>query len=75
MPLEKSPHTALVLAALAFSAIALAAPPALACPVHAKQAVRSMPRAHVIGSTSTLRAWKPQPQTQVDDPLSSLYLG
>jgi hypothetical protein len=75
MPAEKSRRTALVLAALAVSAIALAAPPALACPVHAKPVARSIPRAHVIGSMSTLRAWKPQPQTQVDDPLSSLYLG
>ena len=74
MPAEKSRRTALVLAALAVSAIALAAPPALACPVHAKPMARSIPRAHVIGSMSTLRARKP-PQTQVDDPLSSLYLG
>ncbi len=67
MPVEKSRRTALVLATLAVSAIALAAPPALAaCPVHAKP---------MVGSTSTLRASRPQPQSHVDDPFASLLLG
>jgi hypothetical protein len=75
MPVEKSRRTGLVLATLAVSAIALAAPPALACPVHAKPMVRSIPRVHVLGSTSTLRASRPQPQSHVDDPFASLLLG
>ena len=76
MPVEKSRRTALVLATLAVSAIALAAPSALAaCPVHAKPMVRSIPRVHVMGSASTLRASRPQPQSHVDDPFASLLLG
>jgi hypothetical protein len=76
MPVEKSRRAALALAALAVSAITLAAPSAVeACPVHAKPMVRSIPRLHVMGSASTLHASRPQPQGQVDDPFASLLLG
>jgi len=76
MPVKKSRRTALVLATLAFSAIALAAPSAVeARPLHAKPMVRSIPRVHVMGSMSMLRAWRPQPQSHVDDPFASLLLG
>ena len=37
--------------------------------------VRSIPRVHVMGSASTLRASRPQPQSHVDDPFASLLLG
>jgi len=56
MRVEKSRRTALVLAALAFSAIALAPSVVAACPVHAKPMVRSIPRLHVMGSASRLHA-------------------
>ena len=76
MPVEKSRRTALVLATLAFSAIALAAPSAVAaCPVHAKPMVRSIPRLHVMGSASTLHASRPLTQSPIDDPFASLILG
>ncbi len=76
MPVEKSRRTALVLATLAVSAVALAAPSAAAArPVHAKPMVRSIPRLHVTGSTFTLHASRPQPQSHVDDPFASLLLG
>jgi hypothetical protein len=76
MPVEKSRRTTLVLATLAFSAIALAAPSAVeARPVHAKPMVRSIPRLHVMGSASTLHASRPQPKSHVDDPFASLLLG
>ena len=73
MPIEKSRRTALVLATLAISTIALAAPPALAaCSLHARPMVRSIPRVHVMESTSTLRASRPQPQRHVNDPFPHL---
>ena len=75
MPVEKSRRTALVLATLAFSAIALAPSVVAACPVHAKPMVRSIPRGHIMGSASTLHASRPLPQSQVDDPFASLLLG
>ena len=75
MPVEKSRRTALVLATLAVSAIALAPSALAACPVHAKPMLRSIPRVHVMGSASTLRASRPQPQSHVDDPFASLLLG
>ena len=76
MPVKKSRRTALVLATLAFSAIALAAPSAVeARPLHAKPMVRSIPRLRVMGSTYMLHASRPQPQSQVDDPFASLLLG
>ena len=76
MPVEKSRRTALVLATLVVSAIALAVPSAVeARPVHGKPMVRSIPRLHVLGSASTLHASRPQPQSHVDDPFASLILG
>ena len=52
-----SRRIALVFATLAVSAIALAAPAALAAsPVHAKPAVQSAARVHAVGRKSTLRA-------------------
>jgi hypothetical protein len=76
MTVGKSRCTALVFATLAVSAIALAAPSALAAsPVHAKPMVQSATRAHAKGSTSTVRASKAQTQSHVDDPWASLLLG
>ena len=68
--------TALILATLALGAIALEALAALAAsPEHAKPMVHSAARVHVVGSTSTPRVQKPQPQGHVDDPFASLLLG
>jgi hypothetical protein len=76
MTARESQRTALILATLALGAIALEAPAALAAsPEHAKPMVHSAARVHVVGSTSTPRAQKPQPQGQVDDPFASLLLG
>ena len=76
MTVRKSRRTALILATLALGAIALEAPAALAAsPEHAKPMVHSAARVLVVGSTSTPRAQKPQPQGHVDDPFASLLLG
>jgi hypothetical protein len=76
MTVQKSRRTALILATLALGAVALKAPAALAAsPEHAKPMVHTAARVHVVGSTSTPRAKKPQPQGHVDDPFASLLLG
>jgi hypothetical protein len=75
MTVGTSRRIALVFATLAVSAIALAAPAALAASaVHAKPKVQSAARAHVASSTSTLHASRAQPQSHVDDPFASLLL-
>lgn len=76
MTVGTSRRIALVFATLAVSAIALAAPAALAAsPVHAKPAVQSAARVHAVGRKSTLRASRAQTQSHVDDPWASLLLG
>jgi hypothetical protein len=74
MTVGTSRRIALVFATLAVSAIALAAPAALAAsPVHAKP--NSAAQVHAMGRKSTLRAARAQPQSHVDDPFASLLLG
>src|SRR5258708_31163684 len=76
MTVGTSRRIALVFATLAVSAIALAAPAALAAsPEHAKPAVQSAARAHAVGRKSPLRASRAQTPSHAHDPWASLLLG
>jgi hypothetical protein len=78
MTVEKSRRTVLVFTTLVLGAIVLAAPAAFAAtPRHilAESQVRSHAQVHRMDSTSRWHAYGTQPQTHVDDPLSSLILG
>ncbi|WFU39043.1 hypothetical protein QA640_32315 [Bradyrhizobium sp. CB82] len=78
MTVEKSRRTVLVFTTLVLGAILLGAPAAFAAtPRHilAEPQVRSHAQVHRMDSTSTRHAYGTQPQTHVDDPLSSLILG
>ena len=77
MPVARSRRPVLAFATLALG-IALGSSAAVAAkPMHApgKPLVWSHAQVHGTNSQPALRAFRPQPQSHVDDPLASLWLG